>query len=55
MRGRGLGVLDDDGLDDVGDVFERVQRGLHRLDDVLVTHHVERVELAAEQPTLGAR
>ena len=42
-------VLQHDGLDDVGDVLERVEGALHRLDDVLPPQDLEGLELAAEQ------
>jgi hypothetical protein len=39
-------VLEDDGLDDVGDVLDRVERALHRLDDVLPA----RTSMASSSP-----
>src|SRR5688572_10469736 len=39
------GVLQDDCFDDVRDVLDRVERQLHRLDDVLPAQHLEGVEL----------
>src|SRR4051812_14142780 len=45
----GSRVLEDDGLDDVADVLERVQRTLHRRQDVLPLDDIEGVELTGEQ------
>src|SRR3954454_15209688 len=46
---RKLGVLQDDALDDVGDVLDVVHGLLDRFDDVLPLQHVERFELAREE------
>ena len=42
----GSGLLDEDGLDDVGHVLDRVDGALERLDGVLPLDHLERLVLA---------
>src|SRR3954454_16801179 len=44
------GLLDGDRLDGVGDVLERVSRGLQLLGDLLQLEHHQRVDLTVEQP-----
>ena len=44
-----LGVLDDDALDDVGDVLGRVDRALEDGEDVLPADHDHRVDAAGEE------
>src|SRR5947208_178412 len=41
--------LDRDRLDDVGDMLERIRRGLELVDDLLELQHGQRVVVAAEQ------